>query len=85
MIKLAVFVFLNILGAGCLVTAILLGDSLTQMTFAGLLGGACVASLGIASLLGFLEIQSRHREKQLYARPLEPQADDYFRRPQRPR
>ena len=83
MIKLAVFVFFNILGVGCLVTAILLSGSLPHMTFIGLLGGACIASLGIGLFSAFTAIRSRHLEKQLCIRPSEPQAYEYVRYPQR--
>lgn len=83
MIKLAVFVLFNILGVGCLVAAILFGSSPPETTFIVLVGGAGVASLGIGSLLAFMEIKGRHREKPLCARPLEPQVNDYVRTPQR--
>jgi hypothetical protein len=79
MTKLAVFVFFDILGVGCLATVILLGGSLPQMTFIGLVGGACVASLGIGLLSAVTAIQSSQRKKQLCIRPPEPQAYDYVR------
>lgn len=63
MIKLAVFVLFNILGVGCLVAAILFGSSPPETTFIVLVGGAGVASLGIGSLLAFMEIKGRHHAR----------------------
>ena len=75
----------NIVNTVYLVAAILFGSSPPETTFIGLVGGAGVASLGIGSLLAFMEIKGRHREKSFCAHPLEPQVNDYVRTPQWPR
>jgi len=62
-VKLVVYTLFNLLGIGCLVAILISGSNLYDTSLMGLAGGAGIACLGMGSLLAFVEIQSRRREK----------------------
>ena len=58
MIRLAVYIFFNLAGIGCLVSAFLLAGGASEKPVIGLVGGAAIASLGMIALMAVERIQN---------------------------
>lgn len=63
MSKLAMYIFLDLVGIGCLVSAFVLGGDPHQTTFAMLVGGAGIAGVTMGALLIREEATGRYRER----------------------
>lgn len=79
MIKLAVYIFLDLACIGCLVSAFTLAGGASETPVVGLVGGAGAASLGMIILLVIERVKSRRLEKSLSFRPATARSADYIR------
>jgi hypothetical protein len=63
MIRFTLFCLFNLLGAGCLLAAIISGAGLTDVSFLYILGGLIVASLGMGAIVVLTELLARNHGK----------------------
>ena len=75
MIKLVLYTFFNIAGIGCLVSIPFFSTGLSDTAFVGLAGGAAIACLAMVSILAFVEIGSRCRNRAVCIHQVD--KDDY--------
>ncbi|UCC59656.1 MAG: hypothetical protein JSW38_09405 [Dehalococcoidia bacterium] len=69
MTKLFLYIFFDLAGIGCLVSAFLFAGGASETPVIGLVGGAGAASLGMLILLAIEKINSRRLERLLSLRP----------------
>jgi len=69
MTKLIIYIFFDLAGIGCLISAFLLAGGASETPVIGLVGGAGAASLGMLMLLAVERIKSRRLKRSLSFSP----------------